>query len=144
MKRFFLISVAMIAVLGLFFLPYAPSSFAQARYTIGVSRPLTSNGLFVDADDNTMDYAVWIYGLTIYAGSTNVAANIKNADTTAELLHTSTVYPKDEIGEPTQYETTTHNYIEMYGKPMYFSEGVGGCLTGTSPVLILAYGPEPE
>lgn len=116
------------------------SAFAQSRNSLKTSRPIESTALFTDQDGNTMDYGVWVYGLTIYADAASSYMAVVDCDTTNEIAmsHSAdTKYAKDEIGEPTQYEVTT----VMYTKPFYYSEGVGArIVTG---VGFVHYGPAP-
>ncbi len=135
-KRF-LVLLAMLMVLVF----VVPSSFAQARFSIRTSRPNTSMGpsILTDAEGNAMDYGVWVYGISIYAGSTNAVAAIYDVSTLA-ALEVSRTYPKYEIGEPTQYDITT----EWFTSPIYYSNGVGIDESGTSGNVFVHYGPAPN
>jgi hypothetical protein len=115
---------------------FASPAFAQARYSIKTSQPLETGGIFTDQDGVTMDYAVWVYGVTIYADDASSYIGLYDGDTTGEIF-AETCYPKYEIGEPTQYETTT----EWFTRPMYFSDGVGAIIS--VGVGFVHYGPEP-
>lgn len=138
MRKLFLVLVLTAIVWG----AVSPhTSLAEISYIIKRSRPLTATGIFTDADGNAMDYDVWVYGVTLYANAANSQANIKDCDTTVELL-SATEYPIDEIGEPTQFETTEHSFVEMYGRPLHFSDGVGACIT-TGGTVIISYGVKP-
>ena len=130
-KRF--LTVLMAAAL---LLAAAAPAFAQGRYGLHTSRPLQAEGIFTDDDGNTMDYGVWVYGVTIMADDANSFAGLYDCDTTSELLAT-TIYPKDEIGEATQYDSQT----KMYDKPFWYSDGVGAIIkTG---IVFVHYGPQP-
>lgn len=108
-----------------------------SAYEIFTSQTIETTGIVIDEDGNTMDYDVWVYGLTIYADASSSFIGIYNVDTLAEL-NSATTYPKDELGEPTQFEATT----EMYAFPRRFSDGVGAIIT--VGVGFIHYGPEPE
>lgn len=116
-----------------------PQASAQARYSQRTSEPITTPGnIAIDDAGATMDYEVWVYGITIYADAASARALIKNCDTTTELFDHSTYKPDDELGEPTQYEVTTI----MYDTPRVFTEGVGAAVSvGT---VFIIYGPSPN
>lgn len=140
MCKRFLILIAVLLVGMLCFSP-VPAVYAQARGSLQVSQPLTASGICVDADGNAMDYGIWVYGWWVFAEATNSRAGLKDCDTTAEL-YTATEYAIDEIGEPTQYEITDHSFVELYGGPIYFSDGVGIAKT-TYGTYFVIYGPKP-
>ena len=128
--------IIMVIALGIFFLAQIAPAFAQARYGTKKSRPLETSGVFTDKDGKTMDYGVWIYGISIFADQANSYMGTYDCDT-ADELNASTIYPRDEVGEATQYDTATN----MYLTPEYYSDGVGAIIfTGVGSVL---YGPEP-
>ena len=114
----------------------APEAFAQARYGIRTSEPIESTGILVDRDGNTMDYPVWIYGVTIFADASSSFVGLYDVDTDAELT-SATIAAKDEIGEATQYDSET----KWYPKPAYYSDGVGAIIT--TGVAQVHYGPQP-
>lgn len=131
MKKF--LSVLLIA--GLMLSAAAPA-FAQSRYGLFTTQPIESTGIATGQDGNTMDYEVWIYGLSIYADAASSFMGIYDCDTMAEL-NSGTTYARDEIGEPTQYEYTD----KMYDEPRRFTDGVGVIIfTG---VGFVHYGPAP-
>lgn len=131
LKRFLVILLVAALVIG-----FNAPAFAQSRYSTRTSRPIESTGILTDQSGVTMDYAVWIYGITIYADATSSFMGVYDCDTTLEL-NSGTVYPKDEVGEPTAYERTS----VWYDTPMYYSDGVGAII-GTG-VGFVHYGPEP-
>lgn len=106
--------------------------------SIKTSYSIEAPGIMTDQDGATMDYAIWIYGVSIYADAASSEMGIYDCNTFAELSGASTtIYPRYEIGEPTQYEVTT----QMFDKPFYFSDGVGAIIkTG---VGFVHYGPNP-
>jgi hypothetical protein len=106
----------------------------DGRNTMKVSRPIETTGIFTDNDGNTMDYAVYVYGVSIFADAANSFMGVYDCDTTAELL-SSTIYSVDEIGEATQYDTAT----TWYASPVYFNDGVGAIIS--VGVGYVYYGP---
>ena len=132
LKKVFL----MVLVLALVWAVGIAPVFAQGRYGTKTSRPIESTGILTDADGNTMDYAVWIYGLTIYADAASSFIGVYDCDTFDELISV-TEYARDEIGEPTQFEATS----VWYAKPEYYSDGVGAIIS--IGVGFVKYGPEP-
>lgn len=130
MKKIMFMVLALVLLFGV-------SAFASTgRYGTRTSQPLETTGIFNDQGGIAMDYSVWVYGVTIYADAANSYVGLYDCDTTVEL-NATTIYPRYEIGEPTQYETTT----EMFTKPKYFDDGVGAIIfTG---VAFIEYGPEP-
>ena len=123
-------------VLALALLVNIAPAFAQARFGTRTSRPIETSGIMIDQSGNTMDYSVWLYGVTVYADAASSYVGLYDCDTVTELLH-STIYPRYEIGEPTQYETTT----VQFDTPKYFSDGVGAIIS--TGVAFVEYGPEP-
>ena len=129
-KKILSIALALALVIGT-----APA-FAQSRHSIRASRTIETTGILTDQDGVTMDYSVWVYGVSIYADAASSYVGLYDCDTTAEL-NSASEYPKYEVGEPTQYEVTT----EWFDEPLYFGDGVGAIIfTG---VAIVYYGPEP-
>jgi hypothetical protein len=125
----------LVLVLVIAFLCASPA-FAQARYGLHTSRPLESTGVFTDRDGNAMDYAVWIYGVKVYADAATSELGIYDCDTVQEIADGETAV--DEIGEASQYDTAER----YYPQPIFFSDGVTGVIaTGVGFVI---YGPEPE
>ena len=132
MKR---LLTALSVLLVLMFL--AMPCFAQARYGLRTSVPRESEGIAVDDNGDTMDYAVWIYGISIMADEASSFMGVYDCDTLTELHATALTYLKDEIGEATQYDSKT----VWFDNPKYFSDGVGIVIkTGVGWVH---YGPEP-
>lgn len=129
-RGFSCLIVAMIAW-GLF----APELSAKSP-DLKRSQPLLSSGIFNDADGNAMDYGVWVYGVILFARSANTIAEIKDCDSGGELTGTPNL-TKDELGQPTQYETTEHSYVDIYGRPFYFSDGVGANISGVGTVIVI-------
>lgn len=112
---------------------------AQGRLSKNrTSRPLESTAIFTDQDGATMDYAVWIYGLTIFADdTTNCHLGIYDTATISEV-QLGTAYARYEIGEPTQSQITT----EQFTNPMYFATGVAG-MVEVGGIGFVHYGPAP-
>ena len=133
LKKF--LPVLLIAALLVF---CATPAYAQARYGLMTSRPIEADGILVDQDGNNMDSATWVYGVTIYADSAaNAFIGLYNHDDAADLALT-TSYSRYEIGEPTQYESTT----ELFDKPFYFDTGVVAVIS--VGVAWVYYGAEPN
>jgi hypothetical protein len=139
-KKFLLCVVVLIVTWG-DNAPHVTISDAAMNYIIKRSQPLTASGIFNDADGNAMDYSVWVYGVSLYANVANSQVNIKDCDTIAEL-NNATELAIDEIGQPTQFETSEHSFIEMFGRPLYFEDGVGGSIS-TGGVVFITYGEKP-
>jgi hypothetical protein len=74
---------------------------------------------------------VWVYGISIYADAAASFAGIYNGDPTD-----GSIKAEDEIGEATQYETTT----KWYAKPVWYSGDVGVLMT--TGVFFIYYGAE--
>ncbi len=110
-------------------------AIAQAQYGLQITQPLESNGIFIDAQGNSMTEGTWVYGLKIFADDTNSFMGIYDADTTGEFTAANC---KDEIGEATQYDKA----VDFYDTPIFFSDGVGGVIaTGVGYVY---YGAAPR
>jgi len=125
--------LAVLAALALL-LNVSPA-FAQARYSTRTSQPLESSGIFTDEDGNEMNYAVWVYGVEIFADEASSFMGVYNT-TTVGAATAATV--KDEIGEATQYDTATR----FYEQPRYYSSGVVGIIS--TGVGFVHYGPQPK
>jgi len=114
----------------------ATPAFAEARYGTRTSQTIETTGIAVDDKGNPMDYPVYVYGISIYADEAGSYMGVYDCDTLLELASAS-IYPKDEIGEASQYDTEEH----WYPMPKYFSDGVGVIMfTG---VGFIHYGSEP-
>lgn len=130
--RKLLLVLLMVGVLSL----VATPAFAQARYGIQTSRPLETTGVFTDRDGNAMDYAVYVYGISIFADAANSALGVYDTETITEV-HNATVYAEDEIGEAVAYDSQA----KWYDKPVYYSDGVSGLIQ--VGVGFVHYGPAP-
>ena len=136
LKKIFSIIIVLAFIISFLSSLSAPVS-AQKRYGLRTSRPRETTGIFIDDSGNTMDYGVWIYGIKIFADAANSFVGFYDCDTTAELI-ADTTYPKDEIGEATQYDTAER----YYSTPEYYSDGVGAIMA--TGVAFVMYGPAPE
>lgn len=122
----------LLALIAVFAMPVEASS----NY-IRTTQPNESEAILTGQDGETMDYEVWVYGLSIYADAASSFFGLYDADTYAELIATTT-YARDEIGEPTQYEYTD----KWYPNPIKYLDGLGMIIkTG---VGFVHYGPAPS
>ena len=132
LNKVFLIVLALVLVWAVGVAP----AFAQARYGTRTSQTIETTGIAIDDKGNAMDYPVYVYGISIFADAASSYMGVYDCDTLLELASAS-IYPKDEIGEATQYDTEER----WYTTPKYFSDGVGVIMfTG---VGFIHYGPEP-
>ncbi len=132
MKKFLMV-LLMASVL---LLAVASPALAQSRYGLFTTQSNESTAILTGQDGNVMDYETWVYGLSIYADESNSFFGVYDVDTLVEL-QSSTSFPRDEIGEPTQFEFSS----KAYNQPIRFTDGIGMVIfTG---VGFVNYGPAP-
>lgn len=101
--------------------------YAQARYGGKRASATADTELLLAA-------GTWVYGISIYASSTNAELGIYDS---ATLEGAGNNQVKDEIGEATQFDHADR----VYAKPIYFTNGVTVIVNnGTG---FVDYGPEP-
>lgn len=135
MRKLFFVLIALVVV-GMLCFSLLPSAQAQSRYGLHISQPIETSGVMTDADGNSMDYPVWLYGVSIYADAASSFVGIYDGDVVASIsLDADQV---TEIGEATQYDS----YTELFPKPVYCSDGVIAIISvGVARVF---YGPAPD
>lgn len=131
MKKILLVMVLMLALA-------VPAFADNSRYYTRTSRGLEATGMFTDADGNTMDDGpYYIYSISIYADAANSFVGVYDVASQADMVG-GTEYPRDEIGEATQYDVAT----KPYNPPAYYAEGVGGIMS--TGVAFVEYGPPTQ
>lgn len=132
MKKFLLI----LLMAGLLLLAASPAD-AVSRYGTFTTQPIETTGILIGQDGNTMDYEVWVYGVTIFADAASSFIGLYDVDTANEL-NSITEFPRWEMGEPTQFQTTT----DWFDQPKRFTDGIGAIIS--VGVGFVHYGPAPE
>lgn len=118
----------LLVLLVAIFLTGTTSVFPQARYALTVT-PVTTD------TDSALGAGTWVYGIAVYASSSNGVFGIYDYATIAQAGSTRV---KGEVGQATSGLSNT----EWFAKPLYFATAVS-CKISNGVGFIYS-GPEPE